>query len=199
MLIQEELSSKPYFHHDSAASIASNNLVHMGVVEDMNQAFILDQHHLGSGNGSGDTTVNSFPIVSASFGGGPSMFMQGLFEPDLKPHLQRQSGYDHGSYHLSSNEMNQQNQPTWSKFPQLFKPSLPLPSPPKQQQQQVGQLHFSNNTAFWNAPAATAVNEPRPGFFPPVHTQFFPHGFEAKHNSTSTTTKVLIIFTRTYK
>lgn len=86
------------------------------------------------------------------------------------------SGYDHHHHHQFMTASNSSN---WSTSNSKFNPAghhFLTSSPPKQQQQPQplahghGQLHFSNNTPFWNASAPAGSNDGRSSFFPSLRT-----------------------------
>ncbi|XP_072958529.1 transcription factor bHLH112-like [Typha angustifolia] len=182
-MLQEDLSTRSYFRHE-AAPIESDQ-IHVGgggggeesginSFKDMNQNFILDQHHLNSGGDEppqpdcGVTNYHLSPVVSY---GCPSTMLQSLFEPDTRP---QQSIYQAQmpEFRGSPGEIFQ---PSWAKFPQLLK-SSPF-------KQQLGQGHdqmqFTNNTPFWNA-SGGATNELKSGFYPLSPPQIVSQTFAAK-------------------
>lgn len=119
---------------------------------------------------------NSFSLDSSSYRC-PSMVFQGL--TDRNPHLEcypfygRMTNYPTPlNRHVNSNEFSSSS--SWSKFPQFIKNS-----PPKQQQ--PNQLHFSNNTPFWNA-TAEPINDVKPNFCPSSQNQFLAPTFSEKPN-----------------
>lgn len=119
---------------------------------------------------------NSFSLDSSSYRC-PSMVLQGLTDrnPQLEcsPYYGRMMNYPTAlNRHVNSNEFSSSS--SWSKFPQFIKNS-----PPKQQQQ--NQLHFSNNTPFWNA-TAEPINDVKPNFYPSSQNQFLAPTFSEKPN-----------------
>ncbi|KAG1347253.1 transcription factor bHLH123 [Cocos nucifera] len=186
-MLQEDLSSRPYFRQDP--SIESNQVQAVtedssaNLFKDMNPSFLLDQQHLSSGDEPSVAGVSSYPLVPASYGCSPRM-LQGLLEPDTR---QQQSIYDNRSVNYQSPMMAycgssaESLQHSWAKFPQFLRSS-----PPKQQP--GNQLQFSNNTPFWNASAAS-MGEVRTGFCHPMPSQFVSQAFEQKPTCSSLATK----------
>eukprot|EP00268_Persea_americana_P044513 TRINITY_DN44998_c1_g1_i1.p1 TRINITY_DN44998_c1_g1~~TRINITY_DN44998_c1_g1_i1.p1 ORF type:complete len:431 (-),score=59.79 TRINITY_DN44998_c1_g1_i1:303-1595(-) len=120
---------------------------------------------------------NSFSLDSSSYRC-PSMVLQGLTDrnPQLacSPYYGRMMNYATPlNHHVNSNEFSSSS--SWSKFPHEFIKN----SPPKQQQ--PNQLHFSNNTPFWNATAQT-IDDVKPNFYPSSQNQFLGPTFGEKPN-----------------
>ncbi|KAL5736144.1 hypothetical protein ACOSQ2_030932 [Xanthoceras sorbifolium] len=117
-------------------------------------------------------------------------------QPVVQVQQQQQSSFDSNrsssmnnyqfgtsSYGMNNTNDHHNNQilmPSWSstKVPQFLRTSPTSSSPPKQtqqQQQHQGQLHFSNNTTFWNASAGSCSinNDARSSFFPSLQTPLY--------------------------
>lgn len=144
------------------------------------------EQHLISSDGA-PATCQGLP--SSSFSLGPpsyrcpsSMVLQGLTEPNpqlgCSPYDGRSMNYPTSlNYHVNSNEFSSSS---WSKFP----PQFLKDSPPKQQQ--ANQLHFSNNTPFWNA-TAEPMTDIKSNFYP---NQFLAPVFDGKPNCSNFAAKV---------
>lgn len=135
---------------------------------------------------------NSCSLDSSSYRC-PSMVLQSLTDrnPQLEccPYYGRMMNYATPlNHHVNSNEFSSSS--SWSKFPHEFIKN----SPPKQQQ--PNQLHFSNNTPFWNATAET-INDVKPNFYPSSQNQFLGPTFGEKPNCSYFPAKVCttILFT----
>ncbi|XP_031102185.1 transcription factor bHLH123-like [Ipomoea triloba] len=135
--------------------------------------FSLDQppahEYLGGGGGGGASTcqgLNTSFELDSSYGSPSTMLQAGLLasnsnnQPNFTARTSMGFPYNNNTpanYGAAGDVMSS----SWSKFPQFLRTT----SPPKQPQ-----LHFSNNTTFWNATAA-AMNDVRSTFFPSLHTQ----------------------------
>lgn len=136
--------------------------------------FSLDQSQFSPQYSSGDSTVTSQGLPSSNFQldssalYGTSSILQGLLGPDTNNQPQQQqpmSSFAYPtSYGLNSNEL----MPSWSKVPQFLRASSP-------KQQPNNQLHFTNNTTFWNNPSeASNIKDVRSNFLqPPFSTPNF--------------------------
>ncbi|KAL3508593.1 hypothetical protein ACH5RR_027994 [Cinchona calisaya] len=106
------------------------------------------------------------------YGGSPedstaSYGVQGLLithdnQPQQQSSLSMNYQYPSSSYGgMSITNDHHQLMPTnsWSKFPQFLRTSSPPTQPPPPPPPPHGQLHFSNNTPFWNASSTTTTNE----------------------------------------
>ncbi|KAI4299250.1 hypothetical protein L6164_032727 [Bauhinia variegata] len=148
----------------------------------MNQEFPLDQQNLSSG----PSTV-TFPIDSSASYGFPASLIQSLYEPEVHQQQPQHSLFTNRSMAYSSstgnyvtNSSSDDLSPTWSnKVSPFLKPK-----------QQLGGLHFSNNTPFWNA-SADAVNDLRARVFGSSQPQYDHQAtkFDEKHNCSNHTTK----------
>ncbi|KAK9084967.1 hypothetical protein Sjap_025378 [Stephania japonica] len=122
------------------------------------------QQHQDHSSPSSSTTNNS------------SSILRGLFEPSDQQHL-------HPQHHQLQNQ-HQLAQPNYmnSSLPHQFLKT----SPPKQQ------LHFTNNTAFWNPTAAMTNNinnSPPGGFFSSSPSTLQAQVFDEKANCSNLTLK----------
>ncbi|KAF9666896.1 hypothetical protein SADUNF_Sadunf16G0276400 [Salix dunnii] len=145
----------------------------------MNRGFSIDQPQFSPHGNSGDSTVScqglqsSFPMDSSSIYGTAATMLQGLLISDNQAQQSsfenRQMSYAYGAnYGISTNEFL----PSLPKGSQFFRNS-----PPKQLSH--NQLHFSNNTPFWNA-SASAINDVRPSYCPSMQPQFATSNFDEK-------------------
>ncbi|XP_034909725.1 transcription factor bHLH123 isoform X1 [Populus alba] len=190
-MLQDNLSSSTNYQQETAGIGSSQSQwrerVFTGVTGDssmsefkqMNRGFSLDQPQFSPHGSSSDSTVScqglqsSFPMDTSSIYGSPSTMVQGLLISDNQA---RQSSFENrpmsyaygANYGLSTNELL----PSWPKGPQFLRNS-----PPKQTS--GNQLHFSNNTPFWNA-SASAMNDVRPSYFPSMQPQFATSNFDEK-------------------
>ncbi|KAJ6950347.1 transcription factor bHLH123-like isoform X2 [Populus alba x Populus x berolinensis] len=195
-MLQDNLSSSTNYQQETAGIGSSQSQwrerVFTGVTGDssmsefkqMNRGFSLDQPQFSPHGSSSDSTVScqglqsSFPMDSSSIYGSPSTMVQGLLISDNQA---RQSSFENrpmsyaygANYGLSTNELL----PSWPKGPQFLRNS-----PPKQTS--GNQLHFSNNTPFWNA-SASAMNDVRPSYFPSMQPQFTTSNFDEKPKNIS--------------
>ncbi|XP_068667559.1 transcription factor bHLH123-like [Aristolochia californica] len=194
-MLQEDLTSRPNYRQDgqmessqvqkdwSPKNFPTASEDTMNTFKQINQAFALEQQRPNSSSGDCMATCQGLPSSNFSMGsasyGCPSTMLQGLFDPDPQTSYENRSINfpSQMNYRMNANEIP----PSWPKFPQFLKSS-----PPKQQSS--NQLHFSNNTPYWNATAA-AINDVRPGFYPSTHTQFLEQNFEEKPNCSNLTTK----------
>nr|GME02755.1 transcription factor bHLH123-like isoform X1 [Ipomoea batatas] len=132
--------------------------------------FSLDQpaahEYLGGGGASTCQGLNTSFELDSSYGSPSTMLQAGLLasnsnnQPNFTARTSMGFPYNNNTpanYGAAGDVMSS----SWSKFPQFLRTT----SPPKQPQ-----LHFSNNTTFWNATAA-AMNDVRSTFFPSLHTQ----------------------------
>nr|GMC70155.1 transcription factor bHLH123-like isoform X1 [Ipomoea batatas] len=132
--------------------------------------FSLDQpaahEYLGGGGASTCQGLNTSFELDSSYGSPSTMLQAGLLASNSNNHpnftARTSMGFPYNNntpanYGAAGDVMSS----SWSKFPQFLRTT----SPPKQPQ-----LHFSNNTTFWNATAA-AMNDVRSTFFPSLHTQ----------------------------
>ncbi|KAJ1394185.1 hypothetical protein SESBI_34410 [Sesbania bispinosa] len=149
----------------------------------VNRGFSLDQNQFSPQYSSGDSTVTSqglpstFQMDSSSALYGSPSILQGLLGPDNnnQPHQHHQGGFpytttSYGSL-INSNELI----PSWSKVPQFLRAS-----PPKQPPN--NQLHFTNNTPFWNA---SEIKDVRSSFYPSLQPPFSPPNFDVQSKNVS--------------
>ncbi|KAL2331517.1 hypothetical protein Fmac_019098 [Flemingia macrophylla] len=150
----------------------------------VNRGFSLDQRQFSPQYSSGDSTVTSqglptsnFQMDSSAIYGTPSI-LQGFLGPDNnnQPHQQPSTSFSYlTSYGLNSNELV----PSWSKVPQFLRAS-----PPKQPLN--NQLHFTNNTPFWNASEPADIKDLRSNsFFPSLQPPFSTPNFEVQSKNIS--------------
>ncbi|XP_019192924.1 PREDICTED: transcription factor bHLH123 isoform X2 [Ipomoea nil] len=194
MLQQQELSSNANYHHhhhqqetaseeqwrhrvlysggggsDEASVNDYNNKQQMG--GGGRAGFSLDQpahEYLGGGASTCQGLNTSFELDS-SYGSPSTILQAGLLvsnsnnnQPNFTARTSMSFPYNNtpANYGAAGDVMSS----SWSnKFPQFLRTTSP---PPPQQPQ----LHFSNNTTFWNATAA-AMNDVRSTFFPSLHSQ----------------------------
>lgn len=137
--------------------------------QQVNRNFSLDQNQFSPQYSSGDSNV--IQMDSSALYGTPSI-LQGSSMSSFP--------YATNNYGLlnSNNELNM-NMPcnTWSnnKVPQF----LMRNSPPKQSSTN-NQLHFTNNTPFWNASEApNSIKDVRSSFFPSLQPQFSTPNFDS--------------------
>ncbi|KAJ0983510.1 hypothetical protein J5N97_011765 [Dioscorea zingiberensis] len=123
----------------------------VNLFKDMNHGYLLDQHHY--------TT-----LVPASYGYSSSS--QTVQLPQQPPE------YESSSMAYRPNELLQAS---WAKFPQFLKSSPVLKHQPLS-----NQLHFSNNTPFWNASAGAAGDVRSPFYSSVLSSQFMPQSLEQK-------------------
>lgn len=162
------MNSRPNLRQEP---VIESNQTHMNVSKDLNQGQIQDQHHFSP-------SVNGYPLFPASFGLPPTL-LQGLFEPESKPHpsFSNQQMYSSMSY---QGGLNESFQSPVAKLPQ-FNMAMPLEQ----------QFHFTNNTPFWN-PSATATNETTSSLYYSTPTQIAPHTFKGKTTCNNILVKVSI-------
>ncbi|XP_004487635.1 uncharacterized protein [Cicer arietinum] len=154
-----------------------------------NRSFSLDQNQFSPSYSSGESNVTSQGLMDY---GTPSI-LQGLLGSDHSNNIQHQQqqgsfenrpmsfSYTTNNYGLNSN--NELNIPSnWStKVPQFLRTN----SPPKQQPPN-NQLHFTNNTPFWNASeAANSIKDVRSSFFPSLQPQFSTPNFDSQAKNIS--------------
>lgn len=153
----------------------------------MNQRGLsLDQPQFSSNMSSSNSTITcqglspNFQVESASYAASPNSILQGLLVPDHHHQQQQQSmNYSYPtSYGMESTSNQLMPSNSWSKFPQFLRNSPPKQQPPH------GQLHFSNNTPFWNA-SSTGMSDVRSSLFPPLQTQLPMPNFEEKSKNAS--------------
>uniref|UniRef100_A0A2P2JMS2 BHLH domain-containing protein n=1 Tax=Rhizophora mucronata TaxID=61149 RepID=A0A2P2JMS2_RHIMU len=153
----------------------------MNDFKQIGRGFSLDQPQYSAHGSSSDSTVicqglqSSFQMGSSAIYGNPSTMFQGLLGSENQPQQQSSFGgqpmsyaYRAAKYGAGGNE----SFPSWSKGPQFLRNSPPKQAP-------HSQLHFSNNTPFWNA-SASAMSDVRPSFFPSLQPQFHASNFEEK-------------------
>ncbi|WOK91891.1 transcription factor bHLH123-like [Canna indica] len=126
----------------------------------VNQNFLLDQFHLGSGNESGTDISGGYHMIPASYG----CSFQELLDPGMK--LQHSVHYQQPpltAYLGSSNE--QLRSTPWTSFSQLLNSSSVLPK-----QQPNNRLQFTNNTPWWNdaSNSAASFNDVKAVCYPPI-------------------------------
>ncbi|KAG9454354.1 hypothetical protein H6P81_007258 [Aristolochia fimbriata] len=167
----------------------------------MNQGFAFEQQRPNSSSGdSGLPSGCNFSMASNNnYVGCPSAVLQGLFDPELAApqttcyDVNRSVNFPSSSgqmnYRVNGNEIPGSWPP---KFPQFLKST----SSPPPKQQPTNQLHFSNNTPYWNATAAAAaaaaINDVRSvpaAFYSSPHSQFLAQNFEDKPSCSNLTTK----------
>ncbi|XP_058773814.1 transcription factor bHLH123-like isoform X2 [Vicia villosa] len=147
----------------------------MGMCQQVNRNFSLDQNQFSPQYSSGDSNV--IQMDSSALYGTPSI-LQGSSMSSFP--------YATNNYGLlnSNNELNM-NMPcnNWSnnKVPQF----LMRTSPPKQSSTN-NQLHFTNNTPFWNASEApNSIKDVRSSFFPSLQPQFSTPNFDSHSKNIS--------------
>ncbi|CAK8535206.1 unnamed protein product [Lathyrus sativus] len=147
----------------------------MGMCQQVNRNFSLDQNQFSPQYSSGDSNV--IQMDSSALYGTPSI-LQGSSMTSFP--------YPTNNYGLlnSNNELNM-NMPcnNWSnnKAPQF----LMRTSPPKQSSTS-NQLHFTNNTPFWNASEApNSIKDVRSSFFPSLQPQFSTPNFDSHSKNIS--------------
>ncbi|KAL5731071.1 hypothetical protein ACHQM5_003831 [Ranunculus cassubicifolius] len=172
-MLQEEMSSSSRQNYLQENMMESSRTF-SGNSGDSSLAYKqMDHNRLNSGNSSDSCIVTcqglptSYSMDSTVPYGYQTPFLQGLFDqPDLQQPMMNYSNY-------SANEAPH----SWQKLP------------PKQQVTS-NQLHFSNNTPFWNPSASSITSNSRPSFPPPLQNQFFAHSFEEKPNCSNYSVKV---------
>ncbi|XP_043688279.1 transcription factor bHLH112-like isoform X2 [Telopea speciosissima] len=185
--VQDDLSSRPNFRAET------------GMESPPVQSF-----SGGVGGGGGEdsilSTVSSqgIPTGFPSYACNSSSLLQGLFdtqETQIHHHHHQRFPFETNpspNYRINTGEFSSSlsspspsPSPSWPKFPDFLKSSAP-----KQKQQHhllqpsTNQLHFSNNTPFWNASVAS-MNDARSTFFPSPETQYLTPMFEMKPNCRS--------------
>ncbi|XP_058773823.1 transcription factor bHLH123-like isoform X2 [Vicia villosa] len=146
----------------------------MGMCQQVNRNFSLDQNQFSPQYSSGDSNV--IQMDSSALYGTPSI---------LQGSSMNSFPYATNNYGLlnSNNELNM-NMPcnNWSnnKVPQF----LMRTSPPKQSSTN-NQLHFTNNTPFWNASEAPNSKDVRSSFFPSLQPQFSTPNFDSHSKNIS--------------
>lgn len=208
-ILQDEVSSKPYFHQEG---LGGGDVVAM--VEDVNQTNFIGVSY--------DNSCTS-PSIYLSLLEQDLKFQQavaGGYVGDHNPTTTAAAAaattttaatavnYNTFNQLASGIEMDQTQSWPAPKFPQLFKQSsqnllFPQPKHQHQPQQQVSQLHFSNNTAFWNAPVTDTTSTTRPpvGFFSPAvaaPNQGFSQNFQPKTAVSCAGTSNNTVKVRTY-
>lgn len=146
----------------------------------------LDQPQYSSHGSSSDSPITCQGL-NTNFQVDPSHVLQGFLVSENQQQQQqsnsdsRQMDYGYtSSYGMQNPHASNQLMPSWTKYPQFHRAP---PPPPKQPPH--GQLHFSNNTPFWNASSTTTVNDSRSSFFPPLQTPVRPPNFQEKAKTTS--------------
>lgn len=160
----------------------------MGMCQQVNRNnFSLDQNQFSPQYSSGDSNVitsqclpTNFQMDSSALYGTPSI-LQGSFE---NRSMSSTLPYPTNNYGLNSNnELNiMPSSNNWSnnKVPQFFMRT----SPPKQPTN--NQLHFTNNTPFWNASEApNSIKDVRSTFFPSLQPQFSTPNFDSHSKNIS--------------
>ncbi|PON50148.1 Myc-type, basic helix-loop-helix (bHLH) domain containing protein [Trema orientale] len=140
----------------------------------------LDQASSGNCMVTSQALSAGFPAISAPFGYTSATLLQNLFEGETDSTHQQ-------SYcnNYPSSGANYGSSTIWPRFSPLILGSRTSPPPPpplkQQQQQQPGALHFTNNTAFWNASSPGLPND---GVFPsttlPPPPRYVTQKFEEK-------------------
>ncbi|KAJ3696054.1 hypothetical protein LUZ60_001431 [Juncus effusus] len=161
---ETSLNPMQYFQHEQRSfeqrSFESNQVQETSLNQ-FNQNFMLDQTALGSGPGAtneaGVITTYNNPLSPVTYNYDSNM-VQSLFETGAKTQLTR-FGEQNVTMGYNNSELLQAS---WNKFPLK---SSPL------KQNQSNQLHFSNDTPFWNPSAFSS--------------QFVSQTFEPKSNSSS--------------
>ncbi|PIA38438.1 hypothetical protein AQUCO_02800271v1 [Aquilegia coerulea] len=148
---QKDWSPRNYSDGGEESSISS--------FKQINPVFGLD-----SSKNSGDCIVTcqglhmNYPIISTS-----TTLLPGLFEPDLQsqqsPYCMMNNYSSPMNYHMDLNELS-------PSFPQFNKTSSQKP-----QSNTTNQLHFSNNTHFWN-PSADTMSDVRSSYSVSPQSQF---------------------------
>lgn len=160
----------------------------MGMCQQVNRNnFSLDQNQFSPQYSSGDSNVitsqclpTNFQMDSSTLYGTPSI-LQGSFE---NRSMTSTFPYPTNNYGLNSNNelniMPASNNWSNNKVPQFFMRT----SPPKQPTN--NQLHFTNNTPFWNASEApNSIKDVRSTFFPSLQPQFSPSNFDSHSKNIS--------------
>ncbi|KAK6932428.1 hypothetical protein RJ641_002052 [Dillenia turbinata] len=197
--IQKDWSPKSF----STTSGEDSSIPPFKQITQAQQDFSIEQQEpqprINSANDGGGSTADynttcqglssSFPMCSSPQYSYAQPLLQGLFEPE--PHPQPNIFDNRGISYATSTPMpnyrttnlNDISSPNWiNRLSPLAKPSLP-------KQVLVGShLHFSNNTAFWNA-SATPLNDIRASFFPSQQSQLLAQAFEEKSNCQNFITK----------
>ncbi|KAF5184610.1 Transcription factor bhlh [Thalictrum thalictroides] len=165
--VQKDWSPRNYSDGGEESSITN--------FKQINPVFGLD-----SSKNSGDCIVTcqglhmNYPIISAS-----TTLLPGLFEPDLQS---QQSPYcmmnnysassSPLSYHMDLNELS-------PSFPHQFNKTILSQKP--QSNTTNNQLHFSNNTPFWN-PSADSISDIRSSYSVSPQSQFQTSTIKEKRN-----------------
>ncbi|KAJ0966056.1 hypothetical protein J5N97_027194 [Dioscorea zingiberensis] len=156
MLQDQDLSSRPVFRQgipiESVQHQGSTDESSANLFKEMNQGFLLEQHQEQGGN---------FSLVPTSYGYNTPTMAQGLYEQENKS-SQQQSLYQ-SPMSFGSNDL-----------PQFLKSSSTPNKHPLS-----NQLHFSNNTPFWNA-SVGAATDVRPAFYSSMPTHFVQQAMEQK-------------------
>ncbi|KAJ4980952.1 hypothetical protein NE237_031789 [Protea cynaroides] len=176
--IQKDWIPKSSFSDEAEDSSSLNSFN-----KQINQVFPLDNHQQQRLNpNSGDCSV-SFPLFGFD---SPETQLQQHQQSTFETH--RPIDNPSPNYRINASQFQSPSlpslSPSWPKFPAFLKTS---PSRQQQQQQTPSQLHFINNTTFWNASAAQ-INDARSSFFPSPQTQFPSSSLEEKPTCSSLTT-----------
>ncbi|CAI9088621.1 OLC1v1023007C1 [Oldenlandia corymbosa var. corymbosa] len=176
-------------------------------------------HHLDSSSSSSSASSSA---TTTAFGGGTNNsspnhhLLQGLLSvpPPADHHQQQHPAMNYSAYQISSSSSNYggiNNSSTvvdhhhhqlmaapsnsWSNhnnnLPQFLRNSPPKHPQPLQHHGH-GQLHFSNNTPFWNASSSAPMNDVRSNLFPSLHSQIPLPNFEDKSKNTSEVREVSV-------
>ncbi|XP_039131576.1 transcription factor bHLH112-like isoform X2 [Dioscorea cayenensis subsp. rotundata] len=161
-MLQEDLSSRAVFRQGipmesaQAQGQGSTGGSSANLFKEMNQGLILlEQQHQEQGQGG------NFPLVPTSYG--YNSVAQGLYEQENKSQQQQS---------LFQSPMVFQH----TDLPQFLKSSSP------KHHALSNQLHFSNNTPYWNASGGTAGVDVRPSFYASLPSHFVQQAFEQKPN-----------------
>lgn len=196
-MLQQELSSNANYHHQQETTSEEQwrqRVLYSGgggsdeaSVNDYSKqqmgggrtGFSLDQppphEYLGGGASTCQGLNTSFELDS-SYGSPSTMLQAGLLlsnsnnQPPQQPNFAARTSmsFPYNNTPTNYGAAGDVMSSSWSKFPQFLRTTSPPKQP--QPQPQPPQLHFSNNTTFWNATAA-AMNDVRSSFFPSLHTQ----------------------------
>ncbi|KAL8510476.1 hypothetical protein ACS0TY_017331 [Phlomoides rotata] len=126
---------------------------------EMNRGFSLDQPQFSPQASSNDSTITSQNLATAFQVDPAAAYGMLLPENQQQQHYRPVMNYPYPPGGYAPELVN--------KYPQFLKTS-----PPKQAAASSNQLHFTNNTPFWNASAPpAAMGDTQASFFPALQTQ----------------------------
>lgn len=191
-MLQEEASSTNFpqqdqWRHKIYSGGSEDSSISHHDLKQLNRGLSLDQPQFSPNMSSGSNHPNFQLDSSATYGTSPpANVLQGLLVSDNQQQQQQSMNYSYqisSSYGGMNTGADQLMSPSWSnKFPPFLRTSPPKQPPqlPPHHHHHHGQLHFSNNTPFWNASSAAAMNDGRPSLFPSLQSQIPLPNFEEK-------------------